>query len=513
MTNEYEVKIPDLGNVSDVDVIEVMVAPGDTLHKEDSMITVESDKASMEIPAPRDGVVKEVKLAVGDKVSAGDVILIISDTASIKEAEEAKSTTATQKRLETILVPDLGGTDDVDVIEIMASAGDTVNKEDSLITLESDKASMEIPSPYSGKVREVKVKLGSKVSHGDPILTMDVDTADIIQLETGTKHVTEKIAPPAVPVAEPAKEEAPAPTTIPSTAHIYAGPAVRRIAYEFGIDLNKVKGTGRKGRIVKEDIQNYVKQRLQAQDGGVSIPAVPAVDFSKFGEVETQPLNKIKRITASHTHRSWLSVPHVTQFDEADITELEAFRQSENKSAKECGYKLSPLPFIMVAVANALQEFPQFNASLDPSGEKLIIKKYCHIGIAVDTVNGLVVPVVRNVNQKSIMELAQELVVISQKARDKKLMPDDMQGGCFTISSLGGIGGIAFTPIVNMPEVAILGVSRSKLQPVYQKDHFEPRLILPLSLSYDHRVIDGAEAARFTRYLAECLVDLKRLLL
>lgn len=421
-----------------------------------------------------------------------------------------------------IKIPDIGGASNVDVIEILVHEGDAITKDTPLVTLETDKATMEIPSPVAGLVKKISVKVGDKVSEGSLILLAEAQDAVAVP-ETETKAVEPPPAEqPATKEPEPAPEVTPEPQPMPAVESqpsqdlVFAGPAVRRLAREFGIDLSQVRGSGRKSRISKEDLQAFVKQRLSqpAGNGGTfALPTQPAIDFSIFGAIETKPLNKIKKLTGVNVHRSWVTIPHVTQFDEADITDLEAFRKSESEQASKSGYKLTLLAFVSKVVAHALKVFPQFNASLDPSGEQLIYKKYFNIGIAVETPNGLVVPVIKNVDTLSVSEIAIEMGRLSSKARDKGLMPADMSGGCFTISSLGGIGGTAFTPIVNSPEVAILGLSRSSIKPVYQDQQFIPRLMLPLSLSYDHRVIDGAEAARFTRYIAEALADVRKILL
>lgn len=403
--------------------------------------------------------------------------------------------------IEKILVPDIGGAADVDVIEILVKKGDTVNVDDSLITLEGDKASMDVPSPVAGVIDEIHVKVGDKVSEGSLILTMSVDAS--------AAPSSEKKAEVQKPAQQPAEKITPAPAVETSTnmADVHAGPAVRRIAREIGLSLSKVKGTGPKGRITKEDIKAYVQGKLaQAESGGFNFPPAPKVDFSKFGATETKALNKIRKMSGANLHRNWVSIPHVTQFDEADVTDMEAYRQRMKADVEKQGAKLTPLVFVMKAVIAALKKFPMFNASLDASGENLILKQYYHIGVAVDTPNGLVVPVIRDVDKKDVVTLAKELAAISEKARDKGLSLTDMQGGCFTISSLGGIGGTAFTPIINAPEVAILGVSKSAMKPVYQADgSLLPRLMLPLSLSYDHRVIDGADGARFIVYLSNAL--------
>ncbi len=426
--------------------------------------------------------------------------------------------------IKEIKVPDLGNVSQAEVIEVAVKPGDTINVDDALITLESDKASMDIPAPFAGVVKEVKVKTGAKVSSGSLILTLEV-------AEEGKP--AEKTAESAQPAASQPSEKKPAQAAATAASvsakekedeqefvsvgvgNLHAGPAVRRLAREFGIDLTRLQPTGPKGRILKEDLQKYVKAAMAGggQGGGMGLPSAPVVDFAQFGPIEKKALSKIKRLTATFLHRNWLLVPHVTQFDEADITDLEAFRKARQPEAEKHGVKLTPLVFIMKAVVTALKEFPQFNASLDPSGEQLILKQYYHIGVAVDTPEGLVVPVIRDVDKKGLLELAKELGEISAKARKKMLSPNEMQGSTFTISSLGGIGGTAFTPIVNLPDVAILGVSKSSMKPVYQNGQFVPRLMLPLSLSYDHRVIDGAEGARFIVHLAACLSDIRLLVL
>ena len=426
-----------------------------------------------------------------------------------------------------ILVPDIGDFSDVEVIEILVEPGDTVAAEDSLISVESDKASMEIPSPEAGVVKEIKVRLGDTVSEGSVILTLDPAEEQAAATPAQQPAEPPAQAPAPQPAPAPAPQAAPKPAApVPArqspTARIdevafskaYASPAVRKFARELGVDLGQVEGSGRKGRITKEDVQNFVKRALsQPASGGLGVAPMPEIDFSQWGEVETQPLTKINKLTGEFLHRNWVTIPHVTQFDEADITDMEAFRKELAADYKEQGIRITPLVFMMKAVVSALKQYPRFNSSLDSSGENLILKHYFNVGIAVDTPDGLVVPVVRDVDRKSIVDLAIELGEISVKARDKKLKPADMQGGSITISSLGGIGGTQFTPIVNAPEVAILGVSRSKMQPVWNGKEFEPRLMLPLSLSYDHRVIDGADGARFTTFLSRVLSDTRRLLL
>ncbi|PWY54889.1 dihydrolipoyllysine-residue acetyltransferase [Legionella qingyii] len=541
MSNEIEVKIPDIGGATQVDVIEIMVQVGDQVEVDTPLVTLESDKASMEIPSPVAGKVTKLNIKVGDKVSEGDVILFatIEEKANIEKENEIQAQASKiepvnveknepmvsqekkSEQVKEVKIPDIGGASHVDVIEVMVEVGEQIEVDTPLITLESDKASMEIPSPVSGKVTKLNVKVGDKVSEGDLIL--------LVATENGSQ-AEEKIAPAAEqkPASSPetssaiefnkieATSQQPVLTEqVDSSKLIAAGPAVRRLAREFGVNLAEVKGSGRKDRITKEDVQAYVKRRLSEQpnQGSFGIPPNPVIDFSQFGDIETKPLNKIKRLTGVNVHRSWITIPHVTQFDAADITNVEAFRKSESEHAKEKGYKLTLLAFVCAVVSKALKTFPQFNASLDATGANLIYKKYCNIGIAVETPNGLVVPVIKNVDKLTVAEIAAEMTRLSTKARDKGLMPTDMSGGCFTISSLGGIGGTAFTPIVNSPEVAILGLSRSEIKPVYENGTFQPRLMLPLSLSYDHRVIDGAEAARFTRFICDCLSDIRRILL
>jgi len=423
-----------------------------------------------------------------------------------------------------IKVPDLGNVANAEIIEVSVKPGDTINAEDTLITLESDKASMDIPAPLSGKVKELKVKVGDKVSAGDLILILEAEgeskqeAKPIAEAQSKSSAGTQQAAPVAeLQSKSPVRAQHAAPeleTDDQDEEDVHAGPGVRRLAREFEVDLNKISGSGPKGRILKEDFQTYVKAKMASgSTAGGALPAAPVVDFKQFGEVENKPLSRIKKLTAVNLHRNWLLVPHVTQFDEADITELEDFRKSQQAVAEKQGIKLTPLVFIMKAVVAALKAFPTFNASLSANGEELILKKYFHIGVAVDTPEGLVVPVIRHVDQKGLIELAKELAKVSAKARAKQLTAADMQGSSFTISSLGGIGGTAFTPIVNLPDVAILGVSKSAIKPIYQNNQFVPRLMLPLSLSYDHRVIDGAEGARFVVHLAQHLSDIRKWLL
>ncbi|MCA0403049.1 MAG: dihydrolipoyllysine-residue acetyltransferase [Proteobacteria bacterium] len=538
MADDIKIQVPDIGGATDVDVIEILVKPGDKISKDTALITLESDKASMEIPSPKEGEIQSIAVKVGDKVSEGSLILTLKSDATHSPAKEeavkeesktasnpkeeplpSKDSKSTKKAgLKEVTIPDIGGASDVDVIEVMVKVGQAVEKEEALITLEGDKATMEIPSPAAGKVKELKIKVGDKVSEGSLILVLETEELEeeIVKPEKSAEAIE---VPPVEQPKNEAKSEAISTTKTEESSpsygsHVSAGPAVRRLAREFGVNLNEVKGTSRKGRISKDDLQLYVKTKLaEKQEGGLAIPSAPVIDFSKFGEIETKPLNKIKRLTGVNVHRSWVTIPHVTQFDEADITDLEAFRKNEAANSKDSSYKLTILAFVTKVVARALAAYPQFNASLDAKGENLIYKKYCHIGIAVETPNGLVVPVIKDADKLSVVDIAKEMARLSAKARDKGLMPADMSGGCFTISSLGGIGGTAFTPIVNSPEVAILGLSRSTIKPVYIGDEFKPRLMLPLSLSYDHRVIDGAEAARFTRFIGDCLSDIRRILL
>jgi pyruvate dehydrogenase E2 component (dihydrolipoamide acetyltransferase) len=430
-----------------------------------------------------------------------------------------------------ILVPDIGDFEGVEVIEIMVSAGDTISVEDPLVSLESDKAAMEIPSPQAGTIKAVKVSIGDTVSQGDLLVTMEVSETEQAA-EAATAQEPEQAAP--APAAEPEKPSAPspAPTPTPAPAHrpppvapspideagfrkAHASPSVRKFARELGADLGQITGSGSKGRIIKEDVKAFVKKVMTSGGtaGGLIVAPMPEIDFSQYGDIETQPLTKINKLTGQFLHRNWVTVPHVTQFDEADITELEKFRKQLNEEHKNEGIRVTVLAFLMKALVSALKEYPRFNSSLDASGENLVLKKYIHIGVAVDTPDGLVVPVIRDCDRKSLIELANELIEASIKARDRKLSPADMSGGCISISSLGGIGGTAFTPIVNAPEVAILGVSRAQMKPVYKDGEFVPRLVLPLSLSYDHRVIDGADGARFTSFLSKVLSDTRRLLL
>ncbi|MGO2147813.1 pyruvate dehydrogenase complex dihydrolipoyllysine-residue acetyltransferase [Halomonas sp.] len=552
-----DIKVPDLGGSDNVEIIEVAVSEGDSIDAEDTLITLESDKASMDVPSPHTGKIVAFTVKEGDTVSEGDVIGQMEiegegsdeadDEASAEEEPSASSSEPEDTRSDDseddaasgeperkeVRVPDISGSTDVPIIEIGVAVGDEISEEDPLITLESDKASMDVPSPYKGKLLELTVKEGDTVSEGDIIGYMEV---------AGAKKAASKPAPKketAQKTAEKstAKQGASTVGGTPSpeaqmAAHkprdgklVHAGPAVRMLAREFGVDIGLVKPSGPKERVLKEDVQAYVKQVIANQGkaqasggaaaatGGAGIPPIPDVDFSQFGEVEEKPMGRLLKMGATNLHRSWLNVPHVTQFDEADITELENFRKSMKAEAEAQGAKLTPLPFLVKACAFALRKFPQFNVSLKGDGETLVWKNYVHIGIAVDTPDGLMVPVLRDADKKSLIEIAKDMAELGKKAQTKKLKREEMTGGCFTISSLGSIGGTAFTPIVNAPEVAILGVSKAQMKPVWDGGAFQPRLMMPLSLSYDHRAINGADAARFTAFLADVLTDIRRLLL
>jgi pyruvate dehydrogenase E2 component (dihydrolipoamide acetyltransferase) len=551
-----DIKVPDLGGSDNVEIIEVAVGEGDEVDAEDTLITLESDKASMDVPSPHAGKIVSFSVKEGDTVSEGDVIgqmeiageggdaedtpdeqassQASSEPQAAAEQDDAPDEAASgEPERKEIRVPDLSGSSDVPIIEMGVAAGDEVDEEDPLITLESDKASMDVPSPYKGKLLELTVKEGDTVSEGDVIGYIEVAGAKQAAPQKAAA-APEKAQPQSASPSSTKPAESPAGTPSPEAqmaSHkprdgklVHAGPAVRMLARELGVDLALVKPSGPKDRVLKEDVQAYVKQAIANQGkaqagaapaatGGAGIPPVPEVDFSQFGEVEEKPMGRLLKMGATNLHRSWLNVPHVTQFDEADITELEDFRKSMKAEAEAQGAKLTPLPFMVKACAFALRKFPQFNVSLKGDGETLVWKHYVHIGIAVDTPEGLMVPVVRNADQKSLIEIAKEMAELGKKAQSKKLKRDEMTGGCFTISSLGSIGGTAFTPIVNAPEVAILGVSKSQMKPVWDGSAFQPRLMMPLSLSYDHRAINGADAARFTAFLADVLTDIRRLLL
>ena len=552
-----QILVPDVGEAEDVEVIEVLVSVGDSINADDSLVVLESDKASMEIPSPMAGVVKSIAVKEGDTVDEGSLILELDTAVSLEiEANDpeaastpvlpaakttdqdvapAKSEGTADKTIQEnveidIVVPDVGEADEVVLTEYLVAVGDQVNVDDSLVVLESDKASMEIPSPFAGTVAALRVEVGLQVQEGDVLLSLIAKPSSGATLAPLVSVDQAPSAAASLAKAAQAPHETPSPaqsgqatsagqaSVQPSGKNVYAGPAVRKIARQFGVELGLVKGTGRKGRVLKEDVQAYVKKQLASPassgaSSGAGIPPIPSIDFSKFGETELRPMSRIKQATAKNLHRSWLNVPHVTQFDEADITELEIFRKTQNAELVNSGQKLTPLAFMVAACVSALKQFPQFNASIEPDYKNLILKKYYNIGVAVETPDGLVVPVIKDADKKGIVELATETATLAQQARDKKLPIDSMQGATFTISSLGGIGGTQFTPIVNAPEVAILGVSKSKMTPVWNGDKFEPRMMLPLSLSYDHRAIDGAEAARFTDYLSAVLADLRRMLL
>ena len=530
-----DVNVPDIGS-DEVNVTDVMVNVGDRVEVDQSIINVEGDKASMEVPAPVAGIVKEIIIKAGDKVSTGTLIMRFEVAGSASASAPAASAPAAAPAapvaggVKDVNVPDIGG-DEVNVTEIMVKVGDSITEEQSLITVEGDKASMEVPAPFAGVVKEILVKAGDKVSTGSLIMRFEVAGAAPAAAPQAAAP-----APQAVAATAPATQSGNVSglsqdQVVASAGYAHATPVIRRLAREFGVNLDKVKGTGRKGRIVKEDIQAYVKTAVKAfETGTVSAAAAgngvangaglgllpwPKVDFSKFGEVEEVELSRINKISGANLHRNWVMIPHVTHFDRTDITDLEAFRKEQNKivEKQKLDVKITPVVFIMKAVAKALEAFPRFNSSISEDGQKLTLKKYINIGVAVDTPNGLVVPVFKNVNKKGIIELSRELMEISKKARDGKLSGSDMQGGCFTISSLGGIGTTHFTPIVNAPEVAILGVSKSEMQPIWNGKEFEPRLMLPLSLSFDHRVIDGADGARFLSYINGVLADLRRLVM
>ncbi|PLC54154.1 dihydrolipoyllysine-residue acetyltransferase [Pollutimonas nitritireducens] len=576
MSNNTEIKVPDIGDVSEVDVIEILVAEGDTIAKDQSLITVESDKASMEIPASHAGLVKAIKVKTGDKVKEGSVILEleISDAAKAppppaKEASPAAAPAAAEQAAPepppaetkadkesndvghqgpvTVVVPDIGDTNDVEVIEIMVAVGDTVTAEQSLITVESDKASMEVPSSHAGVVTAIKVKLGDKVNKGSEILELRssespaaakpvkaVEPVQAANTDAGAAQQSSSTSQAplserdssaslaSVPPERHSPTEAFADVDLPLRNLPHASPSVRKFARELGVNLTKVNGSGDKNRITADDVRGFVKQALASggapmlsaaagAEGGFSVLPWPKVDFAKFGSIEAKPLSRIKRISGANLQRNWVMIPHVTNNDLADITDLETLRQTLNQENQKSGIKVTMLAFLIKAVVAALKKFPEFNASIE--GENLILKQYYHIGFAADTPNGLMVPVIRDADKKGIFDIAAETSELAKLARDGKLSPAQMQGGCFSISSLGGIGGTSFTPIINAPEVAILGVSRSSHQPVWDGKQFQARLMLPLSLSYDHRVIDGAAAARFNAYLGSLLADFRRIAL
>ncbi|MCI4233946.1 pyruvate dehydrogenase complex dihydrolipoyllysine-residue acetyltransferase [Dickeya dianthicola] len=525
-----EVGVPDIGG-DEVEVTDVMVKVGDTVAAEQSLITVEGDKASMEVPAPFAGTVKEIRIKTGDKVKTGTLIMVfeVAGAAPAAAPAPAASVPATAPAVsggaKDVNVPDIGG-DEVEVTEVLVKVGDKVAAEQSLITVEGDKASMEVPAPFAGTIKEIKVSTGSKVKTGTLIMVFEVE---------GAAPAAAPAAPAAAPAAAASAPAASAPAAAPAKAdgkgeftendaYIHATPVIRRLAREFGVNLAKVKGTGRKGRILREDVQAYVKDAVKraesapAAAAGGGLPGMlpwPKIDFSKFGEVEEVELGRIQKISGANLSRNWVMIPHVTHFDKTDITDLEAFRKQQNVEAekRKLDVKITPVVFIMKAVAAALEQMPRFNSSLSEDAQRLTLKKYINIGVAVDTPNGLVVPVFKDVNKKGIIELSRELMIISKKARDGKLTAGEMQGGCFTISSIGGLGTTHFAPIVNAPEVAILGVSKSAMEPVWNGKEFTPRLMMPISLSFDHRVIDGADGARFITIINNTLSDIRRLVM
>lgn len=547
MTDLIEVKVPDLGGASDIEVIEVLVGPGDVIELEQTLVVMEGDKATMDLPASAAGTVVEVKVSVGDSVSEGSLIVTLTAEVGAAVEEEAVAVVAeavvssapveekeapvpsqpgTVHDLIEVKVPDLGGASDVEVIEVLINAGDVIELEQTLVVMEGDKATMDLPASAAGTVVDVKVAVGDSVSEGSLIVTLMTGEASAPSKSALVESVS---APASEAVAKPMKAPQPTPvaakteisTAVSGGSMVHATPSVRRFARELGVDLSLIlQGSGRKGRILKDDVSRHVKKVMTAVPvtsvktvpGNGAIPAIPAVDFSQFGEIEEQKLSKIKRLTGVNLSRVWLNLPMVTHHDEADITEMEIFRKSLKGSAEKEGLKVTGLGFMLKAVAAALKQYPQFNSSLSPDGERLILKKYYNIGIAVDTPKGLVVPVLKDVDKKSLFELSAEMFELGVKAREGKLRPAEMQGGCMTISNLGGIGGTAFTPIVNAPEVAILGATRSQMKPVWNGSEFEPRLMMPLDMSYDHRVIDGADAARFMRTIVALLTDVRLLL-
>ena len=524
-----DVHVPDIGG-DEVEVTEIMVKVGDTVTAEQSLITVEGDKASMEVPAPFAGTVKEIKISAGDKVSTGSLIMVFEvagaapAAAAAAPAQAAAPAAAAPAGAKDVNVPDIGG-DEVEVTEVMVKVGDKVAAEQSLITVEGDKASMEVPAPFAGTVKEIKISTGDKVSTGSLIMVFEVEGAAPAAAPAAAAPAPAAAAPaPAAKAAAPAAKAEGKSEFAENDAYVHATPLIRRLAREFGVNLAKVKGSGRKGRILREDVQAYVKDAVKRAESapaaatGGGIPGMlpwPKVDFSKFGEVEEVELGRIQKISGANLSRNWVMIPHVTHFDKTDITDLEAFRKKQNAEAekRKLDVKFTPVVFIMKAVAAALEQMPRFNSSLSEDAQRLTLKKYINIGVAVDTPNGLVVPVFKDVNKKSITELSRELTVISKKARDGKLTAGEMQGGCFTISSIGGLGTTHFAPIVNAPEVAILGVSKSAMEPVWNGKEFVPRLMMPISLSFDHRVIDGADGARFITIINNTLSDIRRLVM
>ncbi|HHG9063909.1 TPA: pyruvate dehydrogenase complex dihydrolipoyllysine-residue acetyltransferase [Citrobacter freundii] len=517
-----DVHVPDIGG-DEVEVTEIMVKVGDTVAAEQSLITVEGDKASMEVPAPFAGTVKEIKINTGDKVSTGSLIMVFEVAGAAPAAAPAQAAAPAASGSKEVNVPDIGG-DEVEVTEVMVKVGDKIAAEQSLITVEGDKASMEVPAPFAGTVKEIKISTGDKVKTGSLIMVFEVEGAAPAAAPAQATAPAPAAAPAPAQAAAPAAKAEGKSEFAENDAYVHATPLIRRLAREFGVNLAKVKGSGRKGRILREDVQAYVKDAIKraeaapAAAAGGGIPGMlpwPKVDFSKFGEIEEVELGRIQKISGANLSRNWVMIPHVTHFDKTDITDLEAFRKQQNAEAekRKLDVKFTPVVFIMKAVAAALEQMPRFNSSLSEDGQRLTLKKYINIGVAVDTPNGLVVPVFKDVNKKSITELSRELTVISKKARDGKLTAGEMQGGCFTISSIGGLGTTHFAPIVNAPEVAILGVSKSSMEPVWNGKEFMPRLMMPISLSFDHRVIDGADGARFITIINNMLSDIRRLVM
>ena len=552
MSTDVKVLLPDIGDFSDVEVIEIHVAEGDTVTLEQPLMTLESDKATMDVPSSAAGQIIEFAVKLGDKISEGDFLMTVRATeqSAQNDSDKTAADTSTGPSEETVrkpdpdsrsstseqvdvLLPDIGDFSDVEIIEIHVSVGDTVSVESPLLTLESDKATMDVPSPVAGVIAELSVQLGDKISQGDLLAIVSAGDSGAIEPKTSesekpapksvTKSTEKPSEPPQAAAKHPFSEPLPPPTLPPPVERSkdtlpHASPGVRRFARELGADLSQIRGTGAKGRIIREDVKKYVKITLQEglSRGGTQQfgpPPLPEIDFSKFGEVQSLKLSKIKRITGDRLHRSWLDIPHVTHHDEADITELDSFRKAIDDEQKAHGTRVTILAFVCKAIINALQQFPSFNASLSQDGQSLILKKYFHIGVAVDTPNGLVVPVIRDMQNLGVLEMAKTLQKTGLKARNGELTPSDFQGGCFTISSLGGIGGRFFTPIINPPEVAILGISRNHKVGVPDRDRVAWKTMLPLSLSYDHRVIDGAEAARFTKFVCDLLYDSRRIIL
>ena len=537
MAQLIEQRVPDMGNFTEVGVIDILVKPGDKVEIDTPLVTLETEKATMDVPATAAGVVESVHVEKGGKISAGGLVVTLQGEGGVAAASSAAAAPALAAAPPSapaasasvdVLVPDMGNFTEVGVIDVLVKPGDNVEVDTPLVTLETEKATMDVPSTAAGVVETVHVQKGGKISAGGKVVTLKgaAGAAPAAMPAPASAPAAAAVAP--APKPAPAKPAASAPNAVPTPPAVapgtpvneagfskaHAGPSVRKLARELGVDLARVKGTGMKGRIVHEDVKGFVKQAMSAGGaaGGGALPALPVVDFMKFGAVEVKPLSRIQKISGPRLHASWVNIPHVTQYEEADVTDLESERKRLKDRAEAAGVKLTPLAFVVRAVVRALQEYPTFNASLDPNGENLVVKKYMHIGFAADTPNGLMVPVIRDADRKDIYDIARALADLSAKARNGKLSGAEMQGGCFTISSLGGIGGTAFTPIINPPEVAILGVSRTTTKPVWQKDAFVPRSMLPLSLSYDHRVIDGALGARFAVYLAQQLADPKTLL-